>query len=527
MQLSHIEKKKDRYPLKVSFYILFAGWTIIILGIFAWSYKTTNEETVTLAKREARNGYEKDIMFRSWATMHGGVYVPITKETPPNPFLSNIPDRDITTPSNKKLTLMNPAYINRQIHELSYKQSGIIGHITSLKPIRKENAPDKWEIIALNEFEKGAKEFSGFDLINNEKYFRYMGALVTTTGCLKCHETQGYKLGDIRGGISSSIPWKNYQQAIIIQATNLLFGYGVLWAIGFISLLMVKKRFFIYITKRDTDEEEMQKLNEKLQLSKNIIEENLIQENLLVKELTKTKEKLEKINSEKDKLFSIIAHDLKSPFQGFLGLTESMAEDIGSFSQDELSEVSQMMYDTSKNIYALLNNLLEWARMQQGAISFEPVEIDLSETVSRNIDLISTRGKQKGIEIINEAGQNRTVKADEAMLNSILRNLLSNAVKFTRNGGQIKVSSKETENNMVEISVTDSGIGMTEDLSERLFMADEKVGRQGTDDESSTGLGLLLCKEFVERHEGKIWVKSLKNSGSVFYFTLPGTKNSE
>jgi len=280
------------------------------------------------------------------------------------------------------------------------------------------------------------------------------------------------------------------------------------------------------ITDRKTTELELLKLNEKLRISKILIEENLIQEHSLVEKLTSTQKTLEKINSEKDKLFSIIAHDLKSPFQGLLGVAKSMAEDINSFSQDELSEVSQMMYDTTKNLFTLLNNLLEWARMQRGIISFEPVELVLSEIVSWNIDLISKRGEQKGIELINETDQYRTVHADEAMLNSVLRNLLSNAVKFTKHGGKVIVRATEAENNMMEISVTDSGIGIPEYLFEKLFKMDEKTGRKGTDDEPSTGLGLLLCKEFVEKHGGKIRAESKKDKGTTFYFTIPATKQS-
>ncbi|MEI7811669.1 MAG: PAS domain S-box protein [Ignavibacteria bacterium] len=281
--------------------------------------------------------------------------------------------------------------------------------------------------------------------------------------------------------------------------------------------------YSIDITERKIAELELLKLNEDLQISKMVIEENLIQEHSLVSELTETKETLEVINSEKDKLFSIIAHDLKGPFQGFMGLTELMAEDINNFSQDELSEVAREMHMNAQNIFTLLNNLLEWARMQQGAINFEPVEIDLSEIVSQNLDLSIKRGEQKGIEIINQIDKNQIVKADEAMLNSILRNLLSNAVKFTKHGGKVKVSSKETENNMVKISVTDSGIGMPEDISEKLFKIAEKVGRRGTDNEPSTGLGLLLCKEFVEKHGGRIWVESVDGTGTTFHFTLPAT----
>ncbi|MEI7811511.1 MAG: PAS domain S-box protein [Ignavibacteria bacterium] len=284
--------------------------------------------------------------------------------------------------------------------------------------------------------------------------------------------------------------------------------------------------YSIDITERKMAQLELLKVNEDLRISKMCIEENLIQEHALVEEVTKTKEKLEKINAEKDKFFSIIAHDLRSPFQGLLVITKSMAENINSFSQTELSNVAREMYITSKNVFTLLNNLLEWARMQQGMISFNPKEILLSDIVSENINLIIKRGEQKEIEIINEAARNQTVNADEAMLNTILRNLLSNAVKFTKQGGKVSINSKVTENNMVEISVTDSGIGMPEALAQKLFKVAEKVGRKGTNGESSTGLGLLLCKEFTEKHGGKIWVKSENGKGSTFYFTLPAVNDN-
>ncbi|MEI7811147.1 MAG: PAS domain S-box protein [Ignavibacteria bacterium] len=283
----------------------------------------------------------------------------------------------------------------------------------------------------------------------------------------------------------------------------------------------------IDITKRKATQLELADINEELHLSKTLLEESLFQEHLLVEELIGTKEYLEKINSEKNKLFSIIAHDLKSPFQGLLGIAESMSVDINSFSKDELSEASQMMYDTSKNLFTMLNNLLEWARMQQGMISFNPTEIFLSDIVFQNIELIINRGEQKGIEIIHETDRNQTVYADEAMLNSVMRNLLSNAVKFTKHGGKIIVRVAEAENNMMEISVTDSGIGIPEYLSEKLFKTDEKTGRQGTDGEPSTGLGLLLCKEFVEKHGGRIWMTSVEKKGTTFYFTIPMNKLSQ
>jgi signal transduction histidine kinase len=179
------------------------------------------------------------------------------------------------------------------------------------------------------------------------------------------------------------------------------------------------------------------------------------------------------------------------------------------------------MHKNVKNLLKLLTNLLDWARMQQGTISYEPIDLVLSEVVSQNINLISKSGEQKGIEIIFDVPNNQIVYADQEMLNSILGNLLSNAVKFTSKGGKVRVSSKETKNNTIEIAVQDNGVGMPECLSKKLFRMEEHVGRKGTEGEESTGIGLLLCKEFVEKHGGKIWVETKENEGSTFYFTLP------
>jgi signal transduction histidine kinase len=497
-----------KFSLELSFYLLFAGWLIIILGIIAWSYITIADQTLKLAKREAYKDFEKDLMFRSWAISNKNIY-----------FESAANDHPSAAHSKTKFSLINPAYLTRQVHELSFKQFGITGNITSLKPVEKENAPDMWEILALHKFEMGAKEYSGFEFIKGVKYFRYMGPLVITEDCLQCHSSN--KKGDIAGGISYSIPWEDYHQSIIHQSYPMVLGYGILLAIGFIGLFLIRKRLFIYIGRCNTDESEMKILNVKLQNSSDIVEEKLFQNNILIDELTQTKQKLEKINSEKDKFFSIIAHDLKSPFQGFIGGTEMIADNISVLSKGELSLISKQLNNSAKNLYKLLRNILEWAQMQQDTDGYNPVMTVLSESVNHNIGFISNNSKQKGIEILSEISSDIKVYADAAMLDSLLRNLLSNSIKFTKHRGRVILRAYIIENNMVEISVRDSGIGMTDAFSKKLFKMEEKVGRLGTNGEESTGLGLLLCLEYVKKHGGKIWVESRENIGSTFYFTLP------
>jgi signal transduction histidine kinase len=222
-----------------------------------------------------------------------------------------------------------------------------------------------------------------------------------------------------------------------------------------------------------------------------------------------------------DKFFSIISHDLRSPFLGLEGLTKTMAEDIDSFSKDELSALSKEMNKSVNNLMRMITNLLDWARTKQGEFSYNPKEIELNEKVSENLALINKLIEQKGIEFVVEIPSELFVYADEEMLNSILRNLLTNAVKFTSKNGKVIVNAKGADNNFVEIAVTDNGIGMADDLCRKLFRIEEKVGRKGTEGEESTGMGLLVCKEFVEKNGGKIWVESKEGTGSTFYFIVP------
>ena len=240
-------------------------------------------------------------------------------------------------------------------------------------------------------------------------------------------------------------------------------------------------------------------------------------------ELIRLNEQLKELNTTKDRFFSIIAHDLKSPFQGFLGMTELFAENANSFSAEELAHIGKNMHRSADSLFSLLKNLLEWAQMQKGQISFEPKEIPLDELIAKNIEMLKERSKQKGISVINNTEQNMIVSVDEKMIHSILLNLLFNSIKFTHRDGTITVSAKKSGYEMIEVAVSDTGVGIAADKVEKLFKLGEEVkGKRGTEQEESSGLGLLLCKEFVEKHGGRIWVESEEGKGSTFYFTVPG-----
>ena len=238
-----------------------------------------------------------------------------------------------------------------------------------------------------------------------------------------------------------------------------------------------------------------------------------------------SKELLE-LNASKDKFFSIIAHDLRGPFNGFLGLTQIMAEDLPNLTMGEIQEIAVNMRDSSANLFRLLENLLQWAKIQRGLIVFNPENLVLSSIVNESVEMLIESAKRKVIELDIDIPDHQKVFADSNLLQTIIRNLVSNAIKFTHRSGKISISAKVTDNNSVEIAVKDNGIGMSPLLIKQLFRIDIQTGRRGTDDELSTGLGLLLSKDFVEINGGKIWVKSnpdkeSEEKGSTFYFTVP------
>jgi PAS domain S-box-containing protein len=238
------------------------------------------------------------------------------------------------------------------------------------------------------------------------------------------------------------------------------------------------------------------------------------------REIIHKNEQLQKALTERDKFFSIIAHDLRSPLIGFLFFIKTMTEKIHKFSPEKLQRLSKEMHNSAENLYNLLENLLKWSLVQRGETDYTPVVCDLTDHVGKNIDLMLNVAVHKNISFNCYVPENLKVSADKSMLDTILRNLLTNAVKFSQSNGVVSVSA-ELHESMVMVSVEDKGIGMDQELLSRLFTLSKISSRKGTAQEKGTGLGLVLCREFVQKHGGEIWAKSKQGQGSTFYFTLP------
>ncbi len=230
--------------------------------------------------------------------------------------------------------------------------------------------------------------------------------------------------------------------------------------------------------------------------------------------------KLEEANNTKDKFFSIIAHDLKNPFNTLIGYSDMLRTDFREYGQDEIHQQLNVIYNTSLNGYNLLENLLKWSQSQTDKILFEPSKINLHKVVKRCIEDIDDQSQFKDIDVINDISESFHLIADENLLKTILRNLINNAVKFTHRNGMVSISSRK-DDQLVEIAVKDTGIGMSEEEIKNMFKIDKIYSKPGTNKEKGSGLGLILCKEFVEKHGGKIWIESELEIGSTFKFTIP------
>jgi len=273
--------------------------------------------------------------------------------------------------------------------------------------------------------------------------------------------------------------------------------------------LMIILVFVVYYQKNRLKRETTRLLEEK---NKQLEKANL--------KLQKSEKHLKELNSTKDKFFSIIGHDLRNPLNALLGFSELISGNSRDYTTEEIQRYSKIINEAAKNIHLLIENLLEWSRSQSGNIDYHPEKTDLMPMVTEIFKVFEIHADKKGVKMVSEIPEDVSITADRNLLSTILRNLINNAVKFTPNGGQIRVFC-EQNNSEITISVEDTGIGMSEKQVDNLFRLSDNVTMPGTSEEKGTGLGLLLCREFVDMHKGRIWATSEPKKGSTFSFTLP------
>jgi len=471
-------------------------WSAIVGASLYWNYFHEHEFTLALARNEALANINKDISFRRWATSHGGVYVPVTDATPSNPYLVAV-DKDVETTGGRKLTLMNPAYIVRQMQQLYSETFGVRGHITSLKPINPGNVPDAWETEVLGAFDRGEREtVFAAAAIDDKPYMRAMMAMVTEPGCLKCHAHQGYRLGDVRGGISASVPMEPYlaRESEVLKATT--GSHAGIWLIGILAFFWLQHRALARLAERLQAEREIRELNESLDAR--------------VRERT---EELEQANRELESFSYSVSHDLRSPLRALSGYAHIIGEDEAEHLSPQGREMLARIGSNAEKMGTLIDDILQFSRIGRNEMRRETIDMGaLARSVAEELC-----GDYPAAQIrIADLPQ---VRGDAAMLRQIWVNLIGNACKFSakREQPEIEVGA-EAEGGETVFYIRDNGVGFDMAHAEHLFGVFQRLHAES--DYPGTGAGLAIVKRIVERHGGRIWAQAEVGLGTTFRFTL-------
>lgn len=497
--MSDSEKIRTRSTRWKSYaWVLAVVWTVVVGASLVWNVVQVRHNTKETMRHHARASFEKDLIWRRWVVGRSGVYVPVSEETPPNPYLSHIEERDITTPSGHRLTLFNPAYVTRQVHELGDNQYGIRGHITSLNPIRPENAPDPWETKALQAFERGETEMSSVEDMEGEEYMRLMRPLVTEEGCLKCHSAQGYKAGDIRGGISISIPMELILAIAQRYTIGLALGHGLLWILGLSGIGLGAQRLTRSERGRKRAEEELK--------------ENAVQ-------LEQANIHLQEADRLKTVFFASMSHELRTPLNSIIGFTGIILQGLAGPLSDEQTKQLGMICDSARHLLNLINDILDVSRIEAGQLETTSEMFDMRETIEKVVEIMTPLAEKKDLvlvaEVAPEVGQ---ITSDRQRVEQILVNLVNNSVKFTEKG-EVRIEC-QISNGLLVTHVVDTGIGIKPEDVGMLFEAFCQTDNR----HEGTGLGLFICKKLVEMLGGELRVQSEWGVGSTFTFTLPTHK---
>ena len=489
------------------FIIITIFWTLVIVTVFALNYRDAYSSAVAIAKAGLVESYNKDVVYRRWAAIHGGVYVPVTPDSPSSPYLEHIPERDISTPSGKKLTLINPAYMTRQAQELAEKQYGHKGHITSLNPLRPENKADEWETKALLAFERGEAQASSFELLGNETYLRFMRPFLIEQSCLRCHESQGYKLGEIRGGISVSTPWKPIEEALVSHIHYTIMTFSGIWLIGLFGMFGARNVIKRNISERERADEERLESERKLLHA----------------------QKLESLGT----MAGGIAHDFNNLLMGVLGNLELALTDpdLVPATRRNIEKATQASERSAERSRQML--------IYSGSAFSSPKDLDLGELAHKSEDLLKSNiPRTTTIHLeINEGLP--FIRGDEDQVLSVIKNLAMNATEaIGQKDGDVtlmtgvmvcdetylsrsRLEEKPEPGRFVFLEVTDTGCGMDAETQHRLFdpfFSTKFWGR---------GLGMAEVMGIVKGHHGAIIVESEVGKGTSIRVLFPVSKEAQ
>ncbi|WP_298399458.1 ATP-binding protein [uncultured Azonexus sp.] len=488
-------------------------WTAVLALSLAWNLDQTGKQAMSMAYAEARANLNKDISFRRWGTMHGGVYVPVTETQKSVPWLEHVPGRDVVTNDGRRLTLLNPASMLRQMMDFYAEEYGVRGRITGLKYLNPGNAPDDWERRQLEGFERGErKEIWEVSEIDGQPYLRYLRAMYMEDGCDKCHAVLGYKTGDMRGATGLSLPLAPYLERIGESRLQLGLSHALIWLVGLAGIAVGARQSMRWEREREQSQEAL--LHHRDQLETQVAERT--------QALSVAKEAAEAASRAKSAFLANMSHELRTPMNGIMGMIDlALRQTADDKVRTQLGKAKQ----SSKVLLAVINDILDLSKIEAERLVLEHVEFRLGEVFENVTSLMAERVADKqlslSVDLPPELAAAR-FEGDPLRLGQILLNLTGNAVKFTSQGGitlGVRLLGEDGERLHLRFDVVDTGIGIAAEDQQRLFSPFEQADSSMTRKYGGSGLGLAICKQLSHLMGGEIGVVSTPGEGSRFWFT--------
>jgi len=468
-------------------------WTVALVGSAIWNIRGVNEGLIEDARLQALVAFEKDIHYRRWNADHGGVYVKVSPIAEPNPYLAGIAERDKRTLEGDSLTMINPAFMTRQLHEIELLDSGIRGHITSLNPIRPENKADDWEVAALKQFEKGKQEITSVEYIGDTEYFRFMRPLITEQTCLPCHHQQGYQEGDVRGGISISIPLQPLRASANKGIYRISLAHFYIWLTGSIGAVLSILRIRVATHKK-------YEADRQLELSER-------QYRALAKELKES-------NDVQELLLDIITHDLRNPAGVIQSISVILKKEIPE------NEMIELIRTSSIRLIEVMENAKALAQASGG----EQLETQVYSltTIINDVAKGFSRQFQEAKMILQVDITSELLVVVHPIISEVFVNYLSNVIKYGGNTEYVIIDAEEDANS-ITIRVRDQGDTIPEADRQKIFNRSVQLS---TGEKRGRGLGLSIVRRIAEALGGEVWVEPNLPSGNSFCLRLPQTQES-
>lgn len=463
-------------------YFLIGGSLLLLIFLSAFFGMSIRQEKLILDQlhSSARAMFDNIVLTRRWNANHGGVYVFKRPGVESNPYLEN---PDIRTADGKAYTLKNPALMTREISEYAEQIGRFAYHITSLKLMNPANAPEDWEREALLAFEQGTAEVARVATFVGKKVYQLMRPLKYEAGCAACHAKQGYEIGQVRGGISVTLP---FDETAAMLKVNRFAMAGLAVAVSVVLGFVLY--FFVW---------------------------------RLMNQLSVQNVRLIELNDMKNKFLGIAAHDLRNPIAAFKGYLGILLDGVLGNIPEEQNQVLEKMQTTSNNMLTLINDLLDVSAIESGKLELKKEKVDLESYLQDIHAANSLLAKPKSIRLTLDVQPGiPDIWLDRNRIGQVINNLITNAIKFSYPETEISIRA-ERRGQAVSISVEDQGQGIPPEEMPKLFAEFSKTSVRATGGEKSTGLGLAIVKRLVEAHGGQVWVKSEVGKGSVFGFALP------